>query len=132
MANALFTAAKEEMITGSLDWTTDNRAILGDAADDTIDVANDNMLDDVAPAYRVAVSGTIASPTTVGGVADAADTTVSSVTGDVFEHVLVYGHTGTESTSPLRVYIDTGSGLPGTPNGSDFLLTWNAGGIFAA
>jgi hypothetical protein len=50
-------------------------------------------------------------------VFDAADKTLSAVTGDQSEAIIIYKHTGTDSTSNLIAYIDSGSGLPFTPTG---------------
>ena len=61
------------------------------------------------------------------GVADAADVTWSSVTGDECEAIVLYKHTGTESTSRLIAYIDSATGLPVTPNGGDIKVEWDNG-----
>jgi len=60
-------------------------------------------------------------------VADAADVILSSVTGDTCEAIVIYKHTGTESTSRLIAYIDTATGLPVTPNGGDITIQWDSG-----
>jgi hypothetical protein len=44
---------------------------------------------------------------------------------------VIYKHTGTESTSTLIAYIDSGTNLPVTPNGGDITVQWNASGIFS-
>jgi hypothetical protein len=60
-------------------------------------------------------------------VADAADVTLTSVTGDISESIDIYQHTGTESTSRLICNIDTATGLPVTPNGGNIVLQWDSG-----
>jgi hypothetical protein len=128
MANALYDSGREGFLDGSIDWdTNDIRCILIDEADDTIDLATDNMLDDRAVASRVATSGAFASKTVTAGVADAADVTLTSVTGDISESIDIYQHTGTESTSRLICNIDTATGLPVTPNGGNIVLQWDSG-----
>jgi hypothetical protein len=129
MASALYDSGREGFLDGSIDWDTDDiRAILIDTTDYTVDLANHNMLDDVAAGARVAVSAALGSKTVTAGVADAADVTFTAVTGDSVEAIILYKHTGTESTSRLIAYIDTASsGLPVSPNGGDITVTWDSG-----
>lgn len=128
MANALYDKGREGLLDGSIDWdTNDIRLILIDEADDTIDLAVDDNLDDRAAPSRVATSGAFASKTVTNGVADAAPVTLSAVTGDVSESIDIYKHTGTESTARLICNIDTATGLPVTPNGGDITITWDSG-----
>jgi hypothetical protein len=129
MTNALFDAGRESFLAGSSDWDANNiRLVFVDHADDTPVPATDDNLDDILGAARVATSGNFASKTTTAGVADAADVTVTSVTGDVFESVVIYKDTGTESTSTLLVFIDVATGLPLTPDGGNVTVQWDNGG----
>lgn len=131
MASGLYDAAREAYLGGDLDWDTDDiRAILIDTADYTVDLALHDFLDDIPAAARVAVSGSLASKTKTDGTADAADVTLSGVSGDQSEAIVLYKHTGVEGTSNLIAYIDSGTGLPVTPNGGDITIQWNASGIF--
>ena len=128
MANALYDKGRQGFLDGSIDFDTDDiRAILIDTADYTVNLATHDNLDDVAAAARVAVSAALASKTVVDGVADAADVTFSTVTGDSCEAIVLYKHTGTESTSRLIAYIDSATGLPVTPNGGDITVQWDSG-----
>lgn len=131
MASAVYPKAKEAFLKADIDLENDDiRVILIDAADYTYSSAHD-FLDDVAAGARVGTSSALASKTFTNGVFDAADKTITAATGDVSEALIVYKHTGTEGTSNLIAYIDSGSGLPFTPNGGDLTITWNASGIFA-
>jgi len=129
MANALYGKGREGFLDGSIDWDTDDiRVILVDTADYpafSIDV--DDNLDDIPTAARVKVSDALASKTVTLGVADAADITLSAVTGDASEALVIYKHTGVESTSRLIAYIDSATGLPVTPNGGDITIQWDGG-----
>ena len=131
MANALYSKGRQGFLDGSIDFDTDDiRAILIDTADYTVNLSTHDNLDDVAAAARVATSDALASKTATDGTADAADKTFTAVSGDTVEAIILYKHTGTESTSRLIAYIDTGTGLPVTPNGGDITVAWNASGIF--
>lgn len=128
MANALFDKGREGFLDGTIDWDADDiRCILIDTADDTINLATDDNLDDILAAARVATSGSLTGKTVAAGVADAADVTFSAVTGDPAEAIVIYQHTGVESTSRLIAYIDTATGLPVTPNGGDITIAWDSG-----
>jgi len=128
MANALYDAGREAFLNGDIDWTNDDiRVILVDAADYTVNLSTHDFLDDVIAGARVATSSALSGKTTTAGVADASDVTFSTVTGDVSEALIIYKHTGTESTSALIAYIDTATGLPVTPNGGNITVTWDNG-----
>ena len=128
MANALYDKGRQGFLDGSIDWDTDDiRVILIDTADYTVDLATHDNLDDIPGAARVAVSGSLTGKTVADGVADAADVVLSAVTGDQSEALVIYKHTGVESTSRLIAYIDTATGLPVTPNGGDITIAWDNG-----
>ena len=142
MANSLFAAYKQETMGdaagpghGAVDWEADTlKAILIDAADDTIAVNTDADLADIT-AGAIVSTATLASKTAVLATntmtMDAADTTFAAVTGDQAEQIVIYKDSGTGSTSLLIVFFDTfSSGMPVTPNGGDIVAQWNASGIF--
>ena len=126
MANALYTLGREAFLAGEIDWEDDDiRCILVDSADYTLDIDAHDNLDDIPGGARVATTGALQNASITGGVADADDITFSSVTGDQFEYIIIYKHTGTESTSKLIACLDTASGLPCTPNGGDVEIQWS-------
>ena len=130
MANAVYPLTLQALLDGDVDIDDgDLRAILVDLADYTYSTAHD-FLDDVAAAGRVAVSATIANTTVTNGVLDGDDTSFSGTGGDPAEAIILYLHTGTESTSRLICFLDTGvSGLPYTPPGGAWSvnLVWDNG-----
>lgn len=143
MANALFMAYKQVVLgDGAVTGFSvpdleggDQRVILIDSADDTINTTTDQDLADIVAGARVAtVALTSESVAGAAGTVtyDAGDATFSAVTGDQSEQLVIYEHTGTEATSLLIVFFDTfTSGMPVTPNGGDIVVAWNASGIFA-
>lgn len=127
MANALYTKAKQALIDATIDLGSDDiRVILVDGADYTPNMSTHDALDDIPSAARVAVSGALANKSITDGVFDADDITITSVSGDQFEYLVLYKHTGVESTSLLLLLIDTATGLPCTPNGGDITIQWAA------
>lgn len=128
----MYTPGLQNLLAGNIDWDANNIVlVLIDEADDTPDLTNDDALADIAAPARVATSGNFASKTNTGGVADAADVTLSAVTGDPIESFTTYVNSGAEATSYLLCNHDTGTGLPTTPNGGDIIIAWNASGIFS-
>lgn len=109
--------------------TADVRVTVVDTNDYTYSASHE-FLDDVASG-RIATSGALQNPTITNGVYDADDITITGVTGDQSEALILYQHTGTESTSRLLCYIDSATGLPVTPSGGDLVITWNGSGIFS-
>ena len=137
MANALYGKARQAFLDGKIDWDTDNiKCTLIDAADyvlgANIDVHQYMNLDTVAAAAKVAVSGNLTGKTITLGVADAADVTFSTVTGDQSEALIIWkdgggGGTSQSGTTDLLIaYIDTATGLPVTPSGGDIIIQWAA------
>jgi len=126
MANRLYDLGRESFLKGEISWSGDNiKAVLIDSASYTPDTAVDQFFDDISGV--VATSGNLASKTTTDGIADAADVTFSSVTGNQSEFIVVYQDTGTPSTSRLIALVDTATGLPVTPNGGDITVQWDTG-----
>ena len=134
MASQLYGKYKEAILTAGINLTTlDIKVVLVDSADYTLNIATDQYLSSIAAGGRVGTSGNLASKTVTLGVFDAADVTITGVTGDQFEYIVLYHDTGNASTSELIAVIDTATGIPCTPNGGDITITWDNGAnkIFA-
>lgn len=128
MANALYDNGREAFLNGGINWTADDiRVVLVDTNDYTVNLATHVFLSSVPIAARVAVSGALTAKTATNGVADAADVTWPLVTGDQTEAMVIYKHTGVDATSHLIAYLDTATGLPVTPSGSDISVQWDNG-----
>lgn len=128
MSNALYDKGREKFLNADIDWSADNiKVLLVDAADYTVNLTTDEFHSDIPSGAIVATSGNLASKTATAGVADAADVTLTTVTGDESEALVIFKDTGTSSTSPLIAYIDSATGLPITPNGADITIVWDNG-----
>ncbi|MGE0228853.1 MAG: hypothetical protein AB7U23_10125 [Dehalococcoidia bacterium] len=128
MANALFDSYRSQALSADCDLDDSIVLVFVDHADDNPNVSTDDFLDDIAAGGRVGTSGAFASKTYTAGVFDAADVTVTSVSGDQFESIVIYNNTpGTEATKDLIAKIDTATGLPTTPNGGDITVAWDSG-----
>jgi hypothetical protein len=128
MASSLYGKGRERFLTGDIAWDThDIRAVLIDTGNYTVDIDVDEYHSDLPPAAIVATSSNLTAKTTTLGVADAANVTFSTVSGNTVEAIVIYRWTGTSSNSPLIAYIDSGTNLPLTPNGGDITVAWDSG-----
>ena len=131
MANALFDQGREDFLAGTLDWdAAEFRVALVDDTDVTFDLGVNDFWDDLVAGlvHANGESDALASKTTTDGVADAADKTWSSVTGDAADYVICFKETGVDSTSNLVFALDSATtGIPVTPNGGDITVTWDGG-----
>lgn len=128
MANALYDHGREGFLDGSIDWDTDTiKLMLIDEDDDAPNLATDEDLADRTEGAIVATSDAFTNKTVAAGVADADDVTLDSVSGDQAESIDIFQDTGSAATSRLIANIDTGTGLPVTPNGGDITITWDSG-----
>lgn len=119
-------------VHGQTDLDTDDiRIVLYDEGADARNLA-DQDLADILTAARIAVSANLTSKTVgtvADGVFDHANETLTAVTGANAESLIYYEHTGTDSTSPTLMVLDSWAGLPVLPNGGDIILAPAAGGV---
>ena len=137
MASALYDSYKQDLLdrVAGVDYDSNNiQCLLGDQTDYIWDAAHDFRDDSTglnSLAVAVAADANFASKTVTDGVADAADLTYTSVTGDGVDFLAIYKNVGTAATDDLIAYIDGFSAV--TPNGGDITVTWDDGAnrIFA-
>ncbi len=121
----VFPSFKKLALDGDIDLLTDTiKCVLIDEGTDT-PTTSDDYLNDITAGARVGTPQTLGSKSTTNGVFDAADVTFTAVTGNSCEGILIYKDTGNESTSALIAYINSGTGLPVTPNGGDIEIQWD-------
>lgn len=131
MVNALYDTGRNAFLSGDIDWLVDDiRVQLVDVSPSGTyvpDLAAHDFLADIPVADRVGPATALGGRTAVAGVADAADTTLLTVTGDQAEALVIYKHTGSDATAQLIAYIDTATGLPVLPNGGNITIAWDNG-----
>jgi len=138
MANALYGKGRQAFLQGSIDWDADAiKCMLADTTDYVVSIDVDQYVnkDTIPDAARVTngLSGNFASKTETLGVADAADITLSTVSGEQCEAIVIGldagdGFVTQSGTNDLLIaYIDTATGLPVTPNGGDITIAWDSG-----
>ena len=128
MPNAIYPKFKEQILQAGVNLSSANvKAVLIDAADYTYSGAHE-FLSSIPAAARVSTSANLGTKTFTDGTFDTADTVFAAVTGDQSEAIVLYVDTGSDATSRLIVYRDTGvTNLPVTPNGGDINVSVPAG-----
>src|SRR6478752_4802731 len=141
MTNALFTPALEGFLAGEIDWDTSVIKV-GLIRSYTFSAAH-KFVSDVTTAGGVlhVTSAALTSKTVTGGVADAADLTLTAVAANASNHSLlvfqssaVTGGADVAATAQRVIaWFDTGTLLPVVPNGGDIAIAWDNGAnkIFA-
>ena len=129
MANALYSLARESFISQSpsIDMDTDDiKVSLFRSSVYTPVLATDQYF--AIAGTPVASSGNLAAKSVTLGVFDAADVTFTAVpAGLAIQYLVIWKDTGNPANSPLIALIDTGTGLPVTPNGGDITIAWDNG-----
>src|SRR5690242_4179083 len=77
---------------------------------------SNEFVGDLSSGGIIARSGGLSSKTVTSGTFDAADITITAVSGSTVDAVILYKDTGSDSTSPLLAWFDVSTF---TPNGSD-------------
>ena len=133
MANALFDPGREGFLAGEIDW--DTATIKAALVRGYTFSASHKFVSEVTGAggTLVATSAAMTSKTVAAGVADAADVTFTAVAAGaaitgilVFQSSAATGGADVAATAQrLIAWIDTGTGLPVTPNGGDITIRWD-------
>ena len=127
MANSLYDKGREKFASAQINWLTDDiRVVLVDTGAYTFSQAHE-FLSDIPSAARISSIQALSGKALVSGACDANDLTFPSVSGASIEVIIIFKDTGTEATSPVLAYIDSGTGLPITPNSGDIIVTWDNG-----
>lgn len=129
MSNVIPASFKEALLAA---WVSGKsfKVVLVDDAAYTYSAAHAN-LSDIPSGARIATSSALTGVTTTNGVFDSADFGFTSVTGASAERMVLFYDSGAESTSTILAQIDSGTGLPLTPNGGNVNCTVNAAGWLA-
>ncbi|MBO0676773.1 hypothetical protein JRC04_04775 [Mycolicibacterium sp. S2-37] len=102
------------------------RGVIVDLDDYTPNSATHQYLSDIPIGARVATSSPFTAKSVTDGVADAADLTITGVTGDVSEALVVYQDTGVATTSRLICFLDSAAGFPIYPNGGNVVVVFSS------
>ena len=135
MANTLFVSARAGFLSGDIDWDADTIKIVfisrGAGGNGYNAVTDITFLTQIPDSGRLRMSETaLGGKTVASGIADADDHTasaVSAVANSAIGAIVLYQDTGSPSTDRLIGWIDTGTGIPASPNGGDITLSFSNG-----
>ncbi len=128
MADIIYNSCRQRMLAGTIDWVNDNiKAVLVSAAY-TVDLAH-SFYSDLTGIVSgpIAVGSNVTRLITSDGAASAPNITFTAVSGNTIIALVIFSDTGTPSTSPLWVYLDSANGLPFSPIGEDIPVRWSTG-----
>ena len=127
MANALYDPGREGFLDGSIDWDTGDIRVMLVLSSYAFSAAHKFVSN--LGAVDNGRSAALGSKTVTNGVADAADTSLVATAATASKALVIFQHTGTDSTARLIAYIDTPtSGLPFTPSaGQTVNIAWDNG-----
>lgn len=127
MANAHYAKGKEKILSGAINYLTDDIKVALVKNSYQQNLTTDEFFGTIST-YVVGTPQSLTNKTVTGGVFDADDVTYLDVTaGDTLEGVVIYKDTGVAGTSPLLHYIDTITGFPLASNGGDITVQWDNG-----
>lgn len=130
--SAIFPKAKEQMLQGGINLSSADIRVILVRSTYTYDAA-DEFVSDLG-AVDNGRSGALGSKTFTNGVFDAADTTLNATAANASNALVLFVHTGTDSTARLIAYLDDAVGLPFTPEAAQACpIVWDSGAsrIFA-
>lgn len=129
MTKALFDAARDDFLTGDLDWPADASLSVSLVRGYTFNAAHDTVSDITGAGGTIHATETLAGKTASGaGVADATDVVFTTPAASAINHgLLLHQETGNPSTDKVIGYIDEGTGLPVQPDGTDITVQWSGG-----
>lgn len=123
MANSWYGKGLEGIADGSISLAGNIRLALVTSGY-TVNLATDKFMSTLT-ADVVARSGNLGSKSYTLGAFSAASGVFVAVTGSAAAYVVIYQDNGSDATSRLIGYLDTVTGLPVTPTGSDISVDWS-------
>lgn len=125
MANRLYPKGAQKILGGAINFASDTIKACLVSSSYTFSAAHEFVSD---LGTRIGTEQTLAGKSVAGGVFDADDLDFGPLApGSTVKAVVLYKDTGNPSTSPLWLYLDSGSavGLPFATNGGALTIPWN-------
>jgi hypothetical protein len=113
MASSLFDKGREGFLSGDLDWDANDIRVMLVKSTYSYD-ATDVYVSDLG-AVDNGRSAALSTKYTTSGIADAADITLTATAAVACNALVIFKHTGADTSARLIAYIDTATGLPLTP-----------------
>lgn len=112
MSNQLYSAIKEDFLSGQIDLLNVNLRVALVKSSYTVNILNHQYLSDIGSGNIAATSNVLEYVSVTNGILDAENETIENYGTSGFSYLVIYESTGTDNTSRLIAYIDTADGLP--------------------
>jgi hypothetical protein len=124
MANFVYKKAKESLLNGEFNLSSNNlKVLLIDKSLYTPNENSDRYISDIPVGAIKKRSNNITNVVNSLGVLDADNISISDYNGQYFDGVVLYQSGSSDSNSKLIFFIDTSSGLPFVGSNSDTPVT---------
>lgn len=130
MANFVYSKAKEAILKGQVDVTSDSlKVILIDKAFYTPSQSSDTFVSDISASAIKKRSDNILNVICISGVVDADDLFISDYDGSAFDAIVIYKVGSSDLDSNLLFFIDNATGIPftGSSSSSPVTIVWDNG-----
>ena len=130
--SSLYLVAKMGFLRGQINWESNTFRVLALSNGYKPNFINDTAVSAVPSAAIVARSAALTGQSAANGVAQAANTSFTSVSGPGIIALMVYKDFNNDTLSIPIVYIDSGRSLPAVPSGGNMTVSWDTqSGIFS-
>ena len=129
MANFIYGKAKESLLNGQFNISSDSLKVLLVTDSYVPNQNTDQFVSNISASYIKERTSSLTNVTNTLGTIDANDITVAQYSGLAFKALVIYKDSGTDSTSRLLAYIDTATGIPflGINATTDITINWSNG-----
>lgn len=124
--SAPFNKALEQLLSAGINMTTDDIRAMLVLSSYTFNAAHVFIAD--IGAVDNGRSGALAGKSVTDGVFDATDSTLDALASTASNALIIFKHTGSDATARLLWYIDSGVGIPFTPEAAQTCpIVWDNG-----
>jgi S1-C subfamily serine protease len=129
MANFIYGKAKESLLNGQFNISSDSLKVLLVTQSYVPNQNTDQFVSNISGSYIKQRTSSLTNVTNTLGVIDADNILVSNYDGSAFKALVIYKDSGTDATSRLLAYIDTATGIPflGINATTDITINWSNG-----
>lgn len=127
MSNFVYTKAKEAVLNGEIDFSTNNFKLLFTNSNYVPDQNLNKFVSDLNPSSIVYRSNNLSNVTNINGVIDADDVNFTLNANISFNAIILFQNGSSDQQSLLIMYIDTASGIPyqGTSSSVTSTIIWS-------
>lgn len=126
MADFMYNNYREEALKGIRDVSTEVIKVVAVTNSYTATTTH-SSINDIPSTARIKTSDALTAKSTTDGVFDAADVTLTAVTGSAIAALVLFVEAASSASSTLMLFLNSAAQLPVTPNGGDIIIQWDSG-----